>query len=62
MKTAKQEVMEVLSQLPDESSFEDIQYHIYVRAKLDKALDDMASGRVIDHDEVERRAAKWFRE
>ena len=35
MSTAKAEVRKLLEQIPDESSFEDIQYHIYVyRAKI----------------------------
>ena len=59
-KTAKQEVLEIVSDLPESCSFEDIQYHIYVRAKLDRARDDVEQGRLIDHEEVERRARKWL--
>jgi predicted transcriptional regulator len=62
MKTAKQEVIEIVSELPDESSFEDIQYHIYVRAKLDRAIEAVEQGRVIEHDEVVQRAQKWLQE
>ena len=31
MKTAKDEVRELLQNLPDDASLEDIQYHLYVR-------------------------------
>ena len=34
MNTAKEEVRKMLEYLPDDVSFEDIQYHIYVREKI----------------------------
>ena len=33
MQTAKEEVMELLKRLPDNSTLEEIQYHLYVRQK-----------------------------
>jgi predicted Zn-dependent protease len=33
MPTAKDEVRELLDQLPDDSSLDDMKYHIYVRQK-----------------------------
>ena len=39
MSTPKQEVQELLSRLPDDCSFEDIQYHLYVMAKVRSGLD-----------------------
>ncbi len=41
MKTAKEEVKKILDTLPDDSSFEDIQYHIYVRSKIEQGLKDI---------------------
>ena len=60
MKTAKEEVRELLEQLPEDASLEDIQYHIYVRQKIQKGLDAAREGRVISQDEVERRMARWL--
>jgi len=39
MKTAKDEVRELLEKMPEEASLEDIQYHIYVRQKVRKGLE-----------------------
>jgi len=39
MKTAKEQVRGLLEKLPDNASFDDIQYHIYVCQKVQKALD-----------------------
>jgi len=60
MKTGKQEVLELLEQLPDDASLEDIQYHIYVRQKIQKGLDAARQGNVISQEEVERRMARWL--
>jgi len=60
METAKEQVHEILEMLPEDASLEDIQYHIYVRQKIQQGLDDVAAGRVISHEEVQRRLAKWL--
>ena len=62
MGSAKEEVRRMLEQIPDSASFEDIQYHIYVREKIDRGLEDVKQGRVIEQAEVERRMRKWTAE
>jgi predicted transcriptional regulator len=59
METAKEQVQRILEVLPDDASLEDIQYHIYVRQKVDQGLADGDAGRVISHDEAMRRLGKW---
>lgn len=60
MPTAKDEVRELLDQLPDESSLDDIQYHIYVHQKIRKGLSAAEQGEVISQDEVEKRMSRWL--
>ena len=60
MKTAKDEVRKLLDRLPNTSSFEYIQYHIYVREKVEQGLEDVKQGRILSQAEVERRIAKWL--
>jgi len=60
MSTAKEEVRKMLDQLPDDASFEDIQYHIYVREKIERGLKDIKEGRVLSQEEVEQRMSKWL--
>ena len=62
MGSAKEEVRRILEQIPDSASFEDIQYHIYVREKIERGLEDVKQGRVIEQPEVERRMRKWTAE
>lgn len=60
MKTAKDEIRELLENLPDDASLEDVQYHIYVRQKVQKGLEAAREGRTLTHAEVVRRMARWL--
>jgi len=60
MGTAKEEVRKLLDQLPEDSSYEDIQYHIYVREKIQRGLEDVEAGRTLSQEEVEQRMARWL--
>jgi predicted transcriptional regulator len=60
MKTAKEEVLDLLEELPEDSSLEDIQYHIYVRQKIQKGLEAARRGELISQQEVEKRMARWL--
>jgi predicted transcriptional regulator len=60
MRTTKDEVRKLLDKLSDDAPFEEIQYHIYVRQKIERGLQDIEEGRVLDQDEVERRMTRWL--
>lgn len=62
MKTAKDEVRELLDQIPDDATLEQIQYHIYVRQKIERGLAEVESGKTISHEEMEARIARWLGE
>jgi len=58
--TAKEEVRALLDRLPDDASLNDIQYHIYVRQKIEHGLEAVRNGNVIPHGEIEKRMARWI--
>ena len=60
MLTAKEEVIDLLKQLPDDSTLEEIQYHLYVRQKIQKGLRDVDQGKVKNQEEVEDQMKKWL--
>ena len=60
MNTAKEEVRKMLDTIPDDASFEDIQYHVYVRQKIESGLKDIKEGRLLSQEEVEQRMSKWL--
>ena len=55
----KDEVRRLLDSLPDQASYEDIQYHIYVQQKIDRGLAAAERGDFISDDEIEQRIARW---
>jgi predicted transcriptional regulator len=60
MASAKQLVRDVLKQMPEDCSLEDIQYQLYLRQRLAKSVGAAAKGRVVPHSEVKKRLAKWL--
>lgn len=60
MSTAKAEVASLLENLPDDSSLEDIQYHLYVLEKVKRGTERSASEGAIQHEEVINRLGKWL--
>jgi len=62
MSTPKEELRRLLDKLPDDVSFEDIQYHIYVQQSVERGLDAAERGEVVSQEEAERRMSKWLAE
>lgn len=58
--TAKEEVRQLLTRLPDDVSYEQIRYHIYVLQKVKLALAEEDRGNLVSQEEVEARMAKWL--
>ncbi|MGV3484385.1 MAG: hypothetical protein ACO1RT_08205 [Planctomycetaceae bacterium] len=52
---AKDAAQAVVSSLPDNASWEDVQYRLYVRQQIEAGLADDDAGRLIDTDEMRRR-------
>ena len=59
MQSAKEELMQLLKDLPDNSTLEEIQYHIYVRQKIQRGIKDVQDGRIYTQEEMEKRMEKW---
>ena len=59
---AKDTVRALLDRLPDDCSVEDILYHVYVLQAVERGQADVADGRTIPHEEVDRALRrKWRR-
>ena len=59
MNTAKDEIQSLLQKLPDDCTFEDVQYHLYVVEKIRRGIERAESEGAVSQDEAERRLAKW---
>ncbi len=50
----KSEAHRLINALPDNATWDDVMYRVYVRQCVDAGLRDSEAGRVIDVDEVRR--------
>jgi predicted transcriptional regulator len=55
MRSVKQIVHELADKLPEQATFDDAMYALYVRQKLEKGLLDLDEGRTYTQEEVEQR-------
>ena len=55
MGIVKEEARKLIDQLPEQATWDDIMYQLYIRKKIDKGLDAIKEGKVISHDEVKKR-------
>ena len=60
MVAIKQEAQEIIQNLPDNCTYEDIQYHFYVVEKIKKGISRAENGEDSSHQEAKQRMAKWL--
>ncbi|MFL6714122.1 MAG: hypothetical protein ACJ8LN_14540 [Sulfurifustis sp.] len=53
--SAKQQARELIDQLPDDTTWDEIAYRVEVHASVERGLADSENGRAITQDEVEKR-------
>jgi predicted transcriptional regulator len=51
----KEEALKLVDGLPDEASWEDVIYQMYVRKKIERGVEAAGQGRVVAHEEVKRQ-------
>ncbi len=55
MATPKQTAKELIERLPDQASWNDIMYELYVKQKIEAGLKAVAEDRTVPHEDVKRR-------
>ncbi len=55
MQTVKQAARELIDQLPESASWNDLMYELYVKQKIEEGLKELDEGRGIPHAEVKQR-------
>lgn len=60
MKSLKHNVEQMIRNLPEDSTVEDIQYHLYVLDKIQKGQEAIRDGKGISHEEAKARLSKWI--
>ena len=60
MTAVKSEAQKMIQNLPDNCTYEDIQYHLYVVEKIQKGLERAQDGKAISHNVAKERMDKWL--
>lgn len=55
MATPKEAARQLIDQLPDQATWDDIMYELYVKQKIEAGLKAVEEGRTIPHEEMRRR-------
>lgn len=53
--SVKEDARRLVEQLPDDATWDDLLYQVYVRRSVEAGLADARSGRLVPTDEVRRR-------
>ena len=56
--TVKELARQMLDELPDTATWDDVLYALYIRQKIERGFDDIENGRVVSHEEVRRQFLK----
>ncbi len=59
MQAIKEEAIHLIKLLPENCSWDDIIYELYVKKKIESGIEAGKEGRVISHEDVKKRFAKW---
>ncbi len=57
--SAKDEVIKMIEELPNNVTLEDIIKELSVKAKIEKGLDQLNNGKYYSHEEVKEKFSEW---
>ncbi len=60
MATEKENVMQMLKDLPDDITLEEIMYHLYAREKILRGLKDADEGNKVSNEKAREIIGKWL--
>ncbi len=59
--TVKEQVLEVITRMPDDSTLDDIGYELYVIESVKKGLDELDRGEYLTHEQAKEKLQKWVK-
>jgi predicted transcriptional regulator len=54
----KDEAKKIIDNMPEQATWDDVMYQIYVKKKIDESLKAAEEGRTLLHDDVKKRLLK----
>ena len=61
MSTAKEQITELVRQLPDDSSYDEIVRELAFHVMIERGLKDSDEGRTISNEEMQARINTWLK-
>ena len=58
----KEDIIDLIKKLPEDATIDDIIYHLYVKKKILKGLNEIEQGKTIPHEQVMENAKKRLEE
>jgi predicted transcriptional regulator len=59
MPAVKQEALDAIAKLPDDTDMDEIMYRLYVLDKIRKGREAAEQGRTISHEDLKREIETW---
>ncbi len=59
--SVKEKAKNVIDNLPEDSTMDDIMHALYILIKLDKGLKQIEEGKGVSHEEAKEMMRKWAR-
>ena len=59
MQAAKQEALDAIARLPDDTDMDEIMYRLYVLDKIRRGREAAEQGRTISHEDLKREIETW---
>lgn len=57
----REQVLELIKDLPDPVDVDELIYRLYLRQKLELAEEDIHQGRIVSHEEAVKETSMWFK-
>ncbi len=58
--SAKIQALDLIRNLPEDATYEDIIEELCFRAKVEEGLSDEREGRVVSHEQFEQQSCQWL--
>jgi len=60
MTVAREKVVDLVNDLPDQVDLDEVMYRLYLLQKLEAGEKDVQEGRLLSHEQVVQESAKWL--
>ena len=61
MGAVKEQAIKIIESLPEDCTLGDIQYHLYVREKVERGIRAIDEGETLSQAEAEKKVREWLK-